>query len=419
MTGGGFLSNRNKLTTMNTTERIYAVIAELQDIADSLSGGVPMPPPVQPPKDTIKIPVFSDRIERGDAKLHLVQAQKSDSMGTTAETAVYPMSVINVDGKLLFYSANRSEQTAWCEPYGRVYLDAKDDGFILNDVAYHNGTYWMLAERDNEIIIANADNGIDFKYYATIDTHGAKDTRHAFGYIGEEYIYIYGRTRGADWNEDNERWADRRGVKELIFNLGTKDTLLIYTIDPIDHVGGRNAYKRARIRPSYYSSDATMIGDTELMNIGVYFQDDERQTDRTDRPNGTGATYPVPFVNINPLRELTDSLLPLDKHLRPSANGAMEVGQIHAGSFAWIDGDLVQPYVVRNDTHYEFDKIPFKPTEHFLARWEKGRLAYLTDGTVTVEGKIVDVDCDGDYIIINNTINIPKESKLYYVEIEA
>lgn len=403
---------------MNTTERIYAVIAELQDIADSLSGGVPLPPPVQPPKNTIKIPVFSDRVERGDAKLHLIQAQKSDSMGTTEETAVYPMSVINVNGKLLFYSANRKEQTAWCEPEGRVTLDDKENGFILNDISYYNGTFWMLYEQENDIKLAKCIDGINFEYFDTIDTFGAKDTRHAFGHIDDKYIKIYGRTRGADWNETVERWADRRGIKELMYSIKYQTTHYIDTIDPVDHVGGRDYYKRARIRQSYYSSDATMIGDTIIMNIGVYFQDEERQTERTDRPNGTGPTYPVPFVNGNPLRELTDSLIPLRNHWRASANGQMEVGQVHAGSFAWIDGDLVQPYVVRNDTHYEPNEIPFKPTEHFLARWDKGRLAYLTDGTVTVDGTIVSVDCDGDYFVDGNQITVGNGSKLYYVEID-
>lgn len=406
---------------MNTLNELKSIQQSLDKVIGYLEGAMQ---PTEPTKRTIKIPVFSERIERGDAKIHLITPQTVVSMGTVESGNIYPMSVINVNGKLVFYWTDFHAQKAATNDF-TLTLNGNDSGFYMHDISYRDGMYFGLFEQKDTILLATGHNGQDFNVENKINTHGAYDTRHAFGQINDNIIEIHGRVRGDDWNESNERLRDRRGVKLLRYNRNTGATEWYGTIDPIDHTeGGRSKYKTNRFRNSYYSSDSNMIGDTELINIGVYFQDEMRiPKQRPERINGTGETYPVPFVKRGlkwePLTTTDATLLTLTKHERPSSNGDMEVGQIHAGSFAWIDGDLVQPYGVRNDTHYEFGEIPFKKSEHFLARWGNGRLAYLTDGTIEVDGKVVGLEYDGAVpAVMGNQIIVHRDSKLYYVEVE-
>jgi hypothetical protein len=385
-----------------------------------------------PPRPTTKnrIPVFSPRVTN-NKDIRLSKPTVTQSMGIDANVQGFPWPIVQKEGRKVFYCPNRVDQTAWCEPLGHVKNDDLRKGFILHDVIHEvtvqdNKLLWMLYENNEGIHLASSVDYLNFKTVYKVDTFGAKDSRHTFEQINSDYIIIHGRTRSGDWGESVARWADRRGVKRIKINLSDGQCTLLSTIDPIDHYeGGRSEYKKAQIRTSYYSSDVTKIGDTLLSQIGVYFQDEQRQVpDRPDRPNGTGETYPVPFISVNgkwnPLVTVSSSLLDLSMHTRPSANGMIEVGQIHAGSMMWDEGDLICPYMVRNDTHYEFGSIPFKPTEHFLARWKQGRFAYLTNCTVTVDGIVAGLDYVGNEpTVLGNKIIIDRTTKLYYIDLEA
>lgn len=374
---------------------------------------------VSPPPSYVKLPIFSPRVERGNCKLHLVKNQITDLYMTLPndEVAAYPMSIVEVNEELYYYYTDRKNGKSFCSKFGEITVNPIQESAILSDIVLDNGVFYALFEKGKTIFLCVSTDGKRFTLVSNIQTHGVSDTRHTFKYITADSVVIYGRARGADWKETNPRWVDRRGVKVLKYKKNTNTTELLYILDPADFVGGRNDFKKLRIRPSLYSSDSAWIGDVHFSNLGVYFQDEERQVELLDkeRPNGTGPTYPVPFVNEKPLRELTDCIFNLTPHERVSKNGKIEVGQIHAGSLIWHKGNLMSPYVVRNGTHYEDDAIEFVPTKQYVATWYKGRLAYLTDGIVTVDNKVKWVDADGSVHIKDNTVTVPKGSKLYYV----
>jgi hypothetical protein len=379
-------------------------------------------PPAPEPKPTTRIPVFSPKVNRQGAPLHLVKPTTTQSMGADSDVAAAPWSLTPWNGSNVFYCPDRGQLSCWSS-LGNIAIDGDFTGFQVHDVRSYQDTMYLLYAKDEKIHLAVSYDGTTFDTVEEVDTFGAKDTRHAFAEINSDSATIHGRVRGADWQEEVERWADRRGVKVIQIDFATGFCAWKDTIDPIDDYESRSAYKQAQIRTSYYASDGFMIGDTQLALVAVYFQDEQRiPKNRPERVNGTGSIYPVLFyfdgMDWYPLFDITYSPLDLNGHERESVGGFFEVGQIYSSELVWDSGDLVCPYVVRNDTHYEFGKIPFKSTEHFLARWDKGRIAYVTDCELKVDGTPVGFCYEGNEPKISGSIvEVDSDTKLYYIEL--